>query len=67
MDNWDCQLQVVGGASGGGILVREGEKLGSAELPTRLATGAIVRQKVATARLGFWRVLDSHKKKNVRV
>lgn len=38
-------LQVVGGATGGGILVREGEKLGSAELPQRLATGAIIRQK----------------------
>lgn len=38
-------LQVVGGATGGGILVREGEKLASAELPQRLATGAIIRQK----------------------
>ncbi|CAK8991661.1 UDP-glycosyltransferase 83A1 [Durusdinium trenchii] len=37
--------EVVGGATGGGILVREGEKLGSAELPQRLSTGAIIRQK----------------------
>lgn len=37
--------EVVGGAAGGGILVREGEKLTSPELPSRLATGAIVRQK----------------------
>ncbi|CAE7943103.1 UGT76C4 [Symbiodinium necroappetens] len=37
--------EVIGGSGGGGILVREGEKLSSAELPLRLANGAIIRQK----------------------
>eukprot|EP00439_Symbiodinium_sp_Y106_P007123 s5373_g1.t1 len=37
--------EVIGGSGGGGILVREGEKLSSAELPSRLANGAIIRQK----------------------
>jgi len=37
--------QVKGGSSGGGILVREGQQLASAELPLRLATGAVIRQK----------------------
>eukprot|EP00931_Biecheleriopsis_adriatica_P105403 TRINITY_DN79965_c0_g1_i1.p1 TRINITY_DN79965_c0_g1~~TRINITY_DN79965_c0_g1_i1.p1 ORF type:complete len:659 (-),score=145.19 TRINITY_DN79965_c0_g1_i1:17-1966(-) len=37
--------EVVGGAAGGGILVREGEKLASTELPQRLARGAVVQQK----------------------
>mmetsp|Transcript_97130 Transcript_97130/g.172973 ORF Transcript_97130/g.172973 Transcript_97130/m.172973 type:complete len:636 (-) Transcript_97130:253-2160(-) len=37
--------EVKGGSSGGGILVREGEKLASPELPLRLATGAVIKQK----------------------
>lgn len=36
--------EVVGGAEKGGILVREGRGLKSAEAPERLSTGAIVRE-----------------------
>ncbi|CAJ1416707.1 unnamed protein product [Effrenium voratum] len=45
--------EVVGGAAGGGIVVREGEKLASPEL-ARLGTGAVVREKELKAdRLHF--------------
>lgn len=40
MDTWE----VVGGGDRGGIVVREGELLTSAQLSTRLATGALVQE-----------------------
>lgn len=36
--------EVVGGSDKGGILAREGRDLKSPELPTRLSTGALVRE-----------------------
>ncbi|CAE8581520.1 unnamed protein product [Polarella glacialis] len=48
---------VVGGADSGGLLVREGQDLVSAQLPARLETGAVVEQvKLVGGRLNYVKV-----------
>lgn len=52
--------KVVGGADKGGIIVRDGQELGSPKLQQRLQTGALVsEEKVVGDRLHFVRVSGS--------
>mmetsp|Transcript_74534 Transcript_74534/g.129244 ORF Transcript_74534/g.129244 Transcript_74534/m.129244 type:complete len:666 (+) Transcript_74534:42-2039(+) len=52
--------EVVGGGDKGGIVVRQGQDTASPELPTRLSTGAILKQaKLVGDRLQYERLLGT--------